>query len=155
MRNNVGLTTDRRPGECAVVPKDTTDEAVVLSVGAIYGGPEFSHHPDVPWKRAIHALTQRVSELRQGVESDLDVNIVFHVPGSIAGPDFSGSRTGSFNKRDAHLMVQIALPPEAPEDQDAYLIRAVRESLDTIDAWNRRKDQGFDLSALRALVDLL
>ena len=132
-----------------------SDEASVLSIGAIFGGPEFSHQLGVPWKDAIQALSQRVVELRRGVESPLNINVVFHVPGSILVPEFSGSRTGSFRRRDSHLMVQVALPLRGPDDQAAYLTSAIRDAIETIEVWNRRKDRRFDLSAIRSVVDRL
>ncbi|MHB8707190.1 MAG: hypothetical protein ACYC77_11865 [Coriobacteriia bacterium] len=138
-----------------VYSADASDDAYVLSIGAIYGGPEFSHQPDVPWKAAVQSLMQRIVDVRQGVESPLNVNVVFHVPGSVLTPEFTGSRTGSFRKRDSHLIVQIALPPEAPDDQAAYLISSIRDSIETVEVWNRRKDRQFDLSALRSVVDHL
>ena len=134
---------------------DTNDVASVLSIGAIFGGPEFSHQSGVPWKTAVLALMNRVAELRQGVESPLNVNVVFHVPGSALVPEFSGSRTGSFRKRDSHLMVQVALPLEAPDDQEGYLISALRDSIETVEVWNGRKDRQFDLSVIRSLIDQL
>jgi hypothetical protein len=134
---------------------DPTDEAFVLSIGAIYGGPEFSHQPGVPWKAAVQALMDRVVDLRQGVESPLNLNVVFHVPGSILGTEFEGVRTGSFRRRDCHLMVQVALPHKAPDDQDGYLLAALREAMAAVEVWNRRKDRRFDLSAIQSVIDRL
>jgi hypothetical protein len=131
---------------------DSRDEASVLSIGAIYGGPEFSHQPGVPWKPAIQVLMNRVIDLRRGVESPLNINVVFHVPGSLLAPEFSGSRTGSFRKRDRLLMVQVALPIETPDDQSGYLISAVRDAIETVEVWNRRKDRRFDLSVIRSML---
>lgn len=38
------------------------------------------------------------------------VNIVFHVPGSIVKPDYSGIRTGRFSVKQKKLMVLISVP---------------------------------------------
>lgn len=134
---------------------DTQDETSVLSIGVIYGGPEFSHRPGLPWKPAVEALLFRVHDLSRDVESPLNINVVFHVLGSILAPEYSGSRTGSFRKRDCLLMVQVALPIEAPEDQAGYLVAAVRDALETVEVWNRRKDRRFDLSVIRSVIDQL
>jgi hypothetical protein len=142
-------------GGLMVATEGSADRAYVLSIGAVYGGPEFSHQPAAPWRGAIQALAQRVATVRDGVQSSLNLNVVFHVPGSILVPDFTGARTGSFRKRDSHLMVQVALPPDAPEDQAGYLTRALLDSLQQVDIWNQRKDRRFDLSAIRSVVERL
>ncbi|KAF0206696.1 MAG: hypothetical protein FD171_2252 [Actinobacteria bacterium] len=128
------------------------DAAYVLSIGAIYGGPEFSPWRDAPWQDAIKELSNRVATVREGVESPLNLNVVFHVPGSILKPEFSGVRTGSFRKRDCHLMVQVALPVETPDDQARYLHDAVVQAVDAVEGWNSRKGRGYDLSAIRLVV---
>ena len=131
------------------------DEGLGLYIGASFGGPEFSHQPDVPWKTAIQELYRRVVVIREGVVSSLNLNVVFHVPGSLITPEFEGIRTSSFRRRDSVLMVQVALPAAVPEDQLAYLKHMVRETLPVVEQWNERKDRRFDLSILRSVIDRL
>jgi hypothetical protein len=79
----------------------------VLSIGSIIGGSTAANRP---WRDAVLELMRKVADGREGVASTLNVNVVFQIPGNILKPDFEGVRTGSFSKKDRHLMVQVALP---------------------------------------------
>lgn len=59
---------------------------------------------------------------REGVESDIRVNVEFHVPGTIWTPEFEGVRTGFFRRADSLLKVQVALPAEAPAVVRPHLV---------------------------------
>ncbi len=90
--------------------------------------------------------------LREGVESQLNVNVVFQVPGRYLEPEFDGVRTGRFSKRDAHLLVQVALPAEPPDDAAFYLRTAMVAAVDEAETWNVRRRKGFDTVVLHDLV---
>jgi hypothetical protein len=129
-----------------------TDEQPVqaLSVGSVVGG---STPLNRPWRDAIRKLAQRVIEARADVESPLNVNVVFDVPGNVVTPDYTGARTGRFSKADALLMVQVALPAEAPEDPWAYLVDEMRNALDEAESWAARRGIAANLEELKAVVD--
>jgi hypothetical protein len=127
-------------------PQDS-EPTRVLSVGAVLGGPEAQ-----PWRDSVHGLMRRVTVLREGIESQLNVNVVFHVPGRHLKPEFAGVRTGSFRKRDSLLMVQAALPPDLPADPASYLQDVMVSAVDEAEAWSVRKRKGFDTTALHELV---
>ena len=130
------------------MPTSVDDEEVyVLSVGAIFGGPE-----KTPWREPVLALQPHVSSARGGIESSLNVNVVFQVPGSILAPDFEGVRTGSFSKKKALLMVQVALPREMPDDAPAYLRAAMVNAVDAAENWAARRHKDMDLIALHDLA---
>jgi hypothetical protein len=131
----------------ASISASESEPTYVLSVGAVYGGPEKQ-----PWRDGVHDLMQRVAALRDGVASQLNVNVVFHVPGSVLTPDFEGIRTGSFRRRDSLLMVQVALPRDAPSEVSTYLREAMVSAMDEAEAWVVRKRKGFDTTALHELV---
>jgi hypothetical protein len=118
-----------------------------LSVGWHQGGPEAG-----AWNESLSELSQRVRALREGVDSQLKVNVVFWVPGSVVSPDFDGIRTGSFRRRDSLLMVQVALPTEPPDDAALYLRTTMAAAVDAADAWNVRRRKGFDTLVLHDLV---
>jgi hypothetical protein len=40
------------------------------------------------------------------------VNVVFHVPGAVSGPDWDGLRDGKFSRKKQLLMIQVAVAPE-------------------------------------------
>ena len=124
-----------------------SEPAQVLSVGVIYGGPETQR-----WRDSIRDLSRLVVMLREGVQSQLNVNVVFHVPGSILKPEFDGVRTGSFRKRDSLLMVQVALPLDIHDDPASYLRDAMVSAVDEAEAWAVRRRTGFDTAPLHELV---
>lgn len=123
------------------------DDVHVLSVGVVLGGPTRSL-----WEAPLERLMSRVSELRQGVESSLNVNVVFQVPGSVLAPDFQGVRTGRYSRRNRHLMVQVALPSAVPDDPDGYLRTTLLAAVDEADTWCTKRHMNVDLSPLRRIA---
>jgi hypothetical protein len=123
------------------------EPTTTLSVSWIQGGPEAE-----PWNGPLRELARQVVALRDGTESQLNVNVVFQVPGRYLKPEFAGVRTGRFRKRDSLLMVQAALPPDVPADPASYLRTALVSAVDEAEAWAVRKRKGFDTSALHSLV---
>jgi hypothetical protein len=113
------------------------------------------------WDEAIMALMREVASAREGVSSDLAVNVVFQVSGSLLQPDFEGVRTGSFRRVDPILMVQVAIHPETsypdgpPSDLRPVLIDCLRAALDAADEWIKRRRKTFDITPLRMVVDSL
>lgn len=95
------------------------DEAV-LSIGAMVGGTNVNARR---WRAAIMALAQRVSSLREGVTSPLNVNVVYQVPGEVLPTlDFVGVRSGRYSRSRNLLLVQAAVPGEPPPDMDSVLL---------------------------------
>lgn len=121
-----------------------------LSVGSVVGGATPANQP---WREAIRELALGVAEARSGVESPLNVNVVFHVPGNLMAPKFQGTRTGRFSKRESLLMVQVALPKDTPPDVTTYLKEAAHEAIGEAERWVRRHRTSRDLSHLRAVLD--
>jgi hypothetical protein len=121
-----------------------------LSIGSVVGGPETTK-----WEAAITEVRRQVDEACVGITSPLKVNVVFHVPGSILKPDYEGVRTGSFFRKHGLLVVQVALPEEAPEDPAAHLRRAMVAAIAEAEAWARRKRIATELPELRELVKKL
>lgn len=102
------------------------EEVGALSIGAVAGGPG----TDRRWTTAIMELMRLVAAAREGVESPLAVNVVFHIPGPNFQPEFEGLRSGTLSRRQRKLMVQVALPPEptqsATNEVRACLQAAIR-----------------------------
>jgi hypothetical protein len=127
------------------------DEPVeALSIGSVVGGPNSSNQP---WTDAITDLCRRVAASRPETPADLNVNIVFHVPGHIIQPDYSGVRTGTYSSKQALLMVQVALPEEPPEDVPGFVRAAAHGALDEAERWARRRRLNAGLDNLRAILD--
>ena len=126
------------------------DEPVkVLSLGSVIGGRTPKNRG---WSEAIRALTREIAGHREGVESDINVNVEFHVPGNFLRPEFEGLRTGAFRKSDALIKVQVALPEQPPAEARAYLLSVVREALDVVDQWASRRKLLVSTGNLRALL---
>jgi hypothetical protein len=131
------------------VTKPDCDEVHVLSIGAVIGGTLPTPRA---WKRASNALSDRVQALRVGVESPLNVNVVFQIPGEVLGVDFVGVRTGRYTSATRHLLVQAAVPRELPEDPVAVLRQLMTDAIDEAARYARRKNIADDLPELRAIV---
>jgi hypothetical protein len=84
-----------------------SDKPAVLSIGAVVGGTTPAARA---WGDAAMVLARDVAELRPAIESPLNINAVFHVPGEVLSPDWEGVRTGTYRRRDNHLMVQVTVP---------------------------------------------
>ncbi len=125
--------------------------AHVLSIGSMVGG---ATPQNKAWRDAIRQLTSEVVAARQGVDAPLNVNVVFHVPGNIRQPEFSGIRTGRFSRKHALLMVQVAVPAESPEDPLEYLRAAALEAIDEAGRWAERRRAPADVEALRRILVL-
>lgn len=124
----------------------------VLSLATILGGRTPRNQG---WMEAIKEVRRDVVDLRKGVESNIKVNIEFHVPGNVLSPDFEGVRTGYFRKADSLIKVQVALPPDSPDDARPVLIGYLWAALDAVDAWRASKKGDFDTRPLRGLVAAL
>lgn len=126
------------------------DEAIpALSIGSIEGGssPNMSR-----WRDAITRLTIDVATAGQDLESPLNVNVIYQVPGNILQPDFEGVRTGHYSKKDSSLIVQAALPHDAPDDVEAHLKRLLVAAIDEAEQWAKRRRVAPNLQALREVV---
>lgn len=129
------------------------DEAIpALSVGSIEGGSS----PSTPrWRNAITKLTLDVATVTRDVDSPLKVNVIFQVPGNILKPDFEGVRTGHYSKKEASLIVQAALPEDAPDDIEGHLKRLLVAAVDEAERWARRRGVASDLRSLREVASSL
>lgn len=129
------------------------DEPVpVLSIGSVLGG---TSPPTRKWGDDIRKLGLRVGTLRAGVESPLNLNVVFQVPGEVAKPDFQGVRTGRYSKADRLLMIQVALPEDVPPDSDAHLVEAAYAAIDEAERWAKQRGIAEDLTPVREILDRL
>ena len=100
----------------------------ILAIGAVDGGPS-------EWSEAVRDLGKRVMELREGVHSPLAVNVVYQIPGRFLAPEFEGVRTGRFSRKEARLLVQVALPAEVAADTSVEVRRLLRDAIETAEAF--------------------
>ncbi|GAB5517742.1 hypothetical protein [Rhodopirellula baltica] len=92
---------------------------MLISLGAVMGGPEPLVAQDV-WR----SLSQRFKAARDDTADNPCLNVVFHFPGSLISPDYTGLRTAKFSRRERTLMVQAAVPPDVASSTDAATIES-------------------------------
>jgi hypothetical protein len=124
----------------------------VLSVGAVLGD---SDSESLAWRRAIGSLGKQVMGAREGVESPLRVNVVFHVDGKLVPNEFTGVRTGRFSKSDSHLLVQAAVPAGPVEDRRRVLLALLTEGIREAEAFARERGIAESLDAIRAIAQIV
>ncbi|HEY2083782.1 MAG TPA: hypothetical protein VGI88_13450 [Verrucomicrobiae bacterium] len=98
----------------------------MISIGAIFGGGELA---GAKIDRLIHRFCSALPPVQD--PNFPDINIVFHVPGSIVKPDYSGIRTGKFSAKSKTLMIQVAVPEslkDSPE-LESFLHESIIEAI--------------------------
>lgn len=129
-----------------------SDKPAVLSIGAVVGGTTPAARA---WGDAAMVLARDVAELRPAIESPLNINVVFHVPGEVLSPDWEGVRTGTYRRRDNHLMVQLTVPATPPEDPRQYLVERLHEAVEEAERWATRKGIVQRLAGPRSILSRL
>jgi hypothetical protein len=125
------------------------EPAEPLSIGSVVGGATDSNRA---WSDALTRLTLAIAEKRGDLQTPLNVNVVFHIPGHILKPDYEGERTGSFSRKRSLLMVQVAVPEKPPSDVDAEVRRRLLAALDKAELWARKRGVADDLGALKTFA---
>lgn len=135
------------------VPDSTNDDdPAPLSIGLVA-----SPSPDGEvWEAAVKRLGLAVADARTDTTTPLSVNVIFQVAGRYTYPDFEGVRTGRFNPKTKHLLVQAAIPAIIVADHDQDPDSTVRAllvlAIDEAEAWAHRKHVADNLESLRAIV---
>lgn len=132
--------------------KEDAEAPDALSIGSVVGGVGEAARG---WNEPITELTRRVADARSGVESPLNLNVMFHVPGEVLRIDDGYVRTGRYDSRTRHLMVQATVPDSVPDDPDRFLLNRIAEAVDTAEEWARRRGMADGLPALRTILDRL
>lgn len=121
-----------------------------LAIGAVAGGPGTSRK----WTEAVQSLGRRVIAAREGVTSPLAVNVVYQIPGEHLEPEFIGVRSGRFSRKDARLLVQVALPPEPSLEPDQEVRALLRDAIGLAEDFARQEGMIIGgLEELRGLLD--
>src|SRR5206468_11981628 len=93
-----------------------------------------------------------VIELRTGVASPLNVNVVFHIPGEVVHPDWEGVRTARFDRARNLLMVQATVPPVPPDDPRALLVERMQEGVTAAERCAARRRIAPKLPGLKKII---
>jgi hypothetical protein len=129
----------------AVLPEDVP----ALSIGTVIGGWSEAKRT---WDEAFRDLDRRLLRARTGVKVPLNLNVVYQLPGEILSPDWTGVRTGSYSRKLALLMVQVAVPPGVPADPSGFIRETLSAAIDAAEAWAARRRVNADTEALRSLA---
>jgi hypothetical protein len=128
---------------------DSSVEGLPISIGVIEGG----WTPSMPaWRAALKELTEDLAQRRLGITTPLRVNVIYQVRGNLVQPDFEGVRTGYYGKRQNCLIVQAAVPEDAPEDPYALLWKLLIQAVHAAEEWAKRRKLASSLSDLDELV---
>jgi hypothetical protein len=102
------------------------------------------------------ALARQVKALRAGVESPLNVNVVYQIPGEVLQIDFTGVRTGRYSASKHLLLVQAAVPAEPIPESNDFLLGLLQSAIEEAErfAVRRRIAEG-PLTELRELIEAL
>ena len=125
------------------------DPSKVLSIGMVVGGRD---QANAPWIEAVRRLARAAIVNREGIESDIKLDVEFHVPGPTLVPEFAGVRTRVFRKADSLLKVQAALPAEVPEDPVGFLLGCILAAVDEVESWAAAQRMPCDTTSLQGLV---
>lgn len=125
----------------------------MISIGAVVGGPECDF-----FRSHLSRLSRYCSDNRTLGSDSGEVNVVYHLPGSIIKPDYTGLRTAKFSKKEKTLMVQVGVEEEwiASTDADAvlrYIYETVDEALGMAKGELDRRGIDYDLDADRKYLD--
>ena len=125
----------------------------MISVGMVLGGPEH-----VAFDREVRKLMKFCRENRERGFAGSEINIVYHVPGSVGKPDYVGIRTGQFSKKERCLMVQIAVEEEFAALHDTneirrYIFETADEAIGIAKTELERKGIDYDIETDRVLLD--
>jgi len=99
----------------------------MITIGTAYLGPELRDSK-------VHAALSKVMQAAIEARGDFEfgtapaVNVVFTVPGSLGGPNWSGARDGTFSRKEKMLMIEIAVPEEIVSSDRVldFIIEALR-----------------------------
>jgi hypothetical protein len=119
----------------------------------VLGGPEH-----VRFEQEVRELMRFCRENRERGFAGSEINLVYHVPGSICKPDYVGMRTGRFSRKERCLMVQIAVEEDyaALDDTDQirqYIFETADEALGLGKTELARKGLQYEIQTDRMLLD--
>lgn len=120
-----------------------------LALGGVLGD---SDRESMEWSRAIGALSTEFKALREGVDSPVRVNVVFHVDGKMAPNNFEGVRAGRFDRQRSLLIVQAAVADPSASDRRSVLLALLHDAIDEAERTVVRRGLADGLPVIRGLL---
>jgi len=86
------------------------------------------------------------------------VSVVFHFPGELASPDFTGARTSSYFKAHRAKQIQVAVPvdltaPDRWQELREYMLDMTKIAIDLAEKALRQKGLPYDKEAAYRVVE--
>jgi hypothetical protein len=134
-----------------MAPKETENEIVrILTFGTLIGG---SGPNCRRWEEVIDELGRGIRQCIKGLDTPLKLSIAFHIPGNMLKPEFSGVRTGSYFKKLAVLVVQVAIPEKLPDDVPDHIEKVTHQAIDEAARWAAKRRLEFDARLFHGIVE--
>ncbi|WP_169582864.1 MULTISPECIES: hypothetical protein [Microbacterium] len=130
-----------------VMPQPETTTA--LSIGIVLGDADAQ---SMVWRRELASLGKRVQAARDGVNSVLDVNVVFHVDGRIGRNEFEGFRIARYSARERTVMVQVAVGGSLLDPLEATMFSWLEDAVDIAEEFARERGLADELPAARQVL---
>ncbi|WP_147336806.1 MULTISPECIES: hypothetical protein [Gammaproteobacteria] len=123
---------------------------MTISIGAVMGGPE-----SLPCESALKSAWGYF----KGNESRPFLNVVFHFPGSLISPSYTGLRTGRFSSKEQGFMIQVAVPEKIAQSADKqaaseFFLSAIEEALKLSESRWKKHNISFPYGAARKHINL-
>lgn len=125
----------------------------MISVGAVVGGPECQF-----FDSRVRQFMRFTKEARAATSDEAEVNIVFHMPGSVIKPGYFGPRVGTFSRKEKAIMIQIGVEEEIVQSTSdnavkQYIYEVVDEAIGIAKSEFDRRSISYDLEKDRQLLD--
>jgi hypothetical protein len=129
-------------------------QPALLSIGLNLGGTSTQNAPVF---EALGVFARMViSERERFGRTGLRMNIVFAIPGPMFQPDFEGVHANRLDRKNDHLLVVAAVPPELiPENVPAYAAAVLQAATGEARAYLAKRRVPLQLDELERLVDHL
>lgn len=126
------------------------EDVMIINFGTLIGGSGANSRR---WEEAIWGLSRRIDCVARDLKASLKLNVVFHIPGNMLKPEFSGVRTSTYFRKLAVLMIQVALPEERAEDERSYIKQVTHLAIDEAAHWALKRRLEFDVGLFHDIVE--
>jgi hypothetical protein len=126
----------------------------MITVGAVVGGPECAF-----FEERVRKFMRFCRESFEAQPSpSAEVNLVFHLPGSIAQPGYTGVRRGRLSKAEKTLMIQVGVEEDlirstSEAQVERYIFDVADEAIATAKSVFDQNKIEYSLETDRHLLD--
>jgi hypothetical protein len=125
----------------------------MISIGAVVGGPECA-----AFDACLSRFMTYCEQHRADGTDTAEVNIVYHLPGSIWKPDYAGLRKAKFSRSEKTQMIQVSVENEWIVSSNTsailqYIYDVADEAIGIAKGELMRRGIEYDVDADRRLLD--